>query len=196
MIRRVLILLVGLGFGAGASQGPEFTQQYLQRLGGWVDSYKDRVARLDSRAKQFDMTRDEYIQALKSSADPKVRQEASNIATWPLYLDKYSEMQQILQNGPAWMRPIRLVQNYTDPAFAPIVQATLDEYEPGTQLSGEGIAFGAGGFVLGWIATGIALSLAGMPFRMARRVRNRPRKLPDLVAHRLDEQPTTKEAQV
>ena len=84
MIKKIIILCVGLACAAGASQSPEFTQQYLQRLGGWVDSYKDRVARLDLRAGQFDMTRPQYIAALAASAEPKVRNEAANIATRPL----------------------------------------------------------------------------------------------------------------
>ena len=52
MLKRILLLCVALAGAAGGSQAPEFTQQYLQRLGGWVDSYQDRVTRLDARAKE------------------------------------------------------------------------------------------------------------------------------------------------
>lgn len=186
MIKRALILVVGLACGAGASQAPEITQQYLQRLGGWVDSYEDRVARLDLRAKQFDMTRDQYITALQSSADPKVRKEAANIATWPIYLKNYTEMQQILKNGPTWMQPVRLMQSYYDPAFAPIMQATLAEYKAAAPITTAGAAFGAAGFVLGWLLTGIAGMLLRVPLKLVRR-REKPKNLPNLVAHRLSE---------
>lgn len=187
MIKKVLVLCVGLACGAGASQAPEFTQQYLQRLGGWVDSYQDMVTRLDARAAQFDMTREQYIAALQSSTDPKVRREAANIASWPVYLKKYTEMQQILQNGPSWMQPFRLLQNYNDPAFAPIVQATMKEYRMGSQFTGEGAAFAGAGFVVGWLLTGMATSLLGAPIRIIRRRREKPKNLPNLVMHRINE---------
>jgi hypothetical protein len=196
LIKRVLIICVGLVCGAGASQGPEFTQQYLQRLGGWVDSYQDRVTRLDARAAQFDMSREQYLAALQASADPKVRKEAANIATWPVYLKRYTEMQQILQKGPTWMQPVRLLQNYNDPAFTPIVQATLADYKMGAQLTTEGAVFGGAGFVGGWLLTVIAMALLGAPINMIRRRREKPKKLPNLVMHRIDEPTLTGETQV
>ncbi len=194
MIKRVLVLCVGVVCAAGASQAPEFTQQYLQRLGGWVDSYKDRVARLDLRAAQFEMKREQYIAALRASEDPKVREEAANIATWPVYLERYSEMQRILQNSPAWMQPIRLMQNYGDPAFAPIVRSTFDEYKAGAPITAEGAAFGGAGFVAGWILTVIGTALVRAPINMIRRRREPAKKLPNLVAHRLDEPAETDQA--
>ena len=194
MIKRVLVLCVGLVCGAGASQAPEFTQQYLQRLGGWVDSYQDRVVRLDLRASQFDMTREHYIAALQASEDPKVRKEAANIATWPVYLKEYTEMQQMLQSGPSWMQPVRLLQSYYDPAFAPIVQATLAEFKAAAPITTAGAAFGAGGFVVGWLLTAISGALFRVPFNIIRRRREGQKNLPDLVAHRLNEPAGTDQA--
>jgi hypothetical protein len=186
MLKRILFLCVGLMGAAGGSQAPEFTQQYLQRLGGWVDSYQDRVARLDSRAKQFNMTREQYIAALQASTDPKVRNEAANIASWPVYLKRYTEMQQILQNGPVWMQPVRLFQSYSDPAFAPIIQATWKDYKFGTQLTGTGAAFASAGFVLGWLAMVAGMAAAMMPVKAIRRRREKPKNLPNLVTHKIE----------
>jgi len=194
LLKRVLIICVGVVCGVGASQGPEFTQQYLQRLGGWVDSYQDRVARLDSRAKQFDMTRDQYLDALRASADPKVRKEAANIATWPVYLKRYTENQQMLQDGPSWMRPVRLVQNFRDPAFSPIIQEALADYKLGAPITAEGATFGGAGFVGGWVLTVIVLALLGAPVKMVRRRREKPKELPNLVMHRIDEPAKTDQA--
>ena len=149
MLKRIFLLCVALGGAAGGSQAPEFTQQYLQRLGGWVDSYQDRVTRLDARAKQFNMSREDYIAALSASPDPKVRNEAANIASWPVYLKRYTEMQQILQNGPVWVQPFRLAQGYTDPAFKPIVMATWKEYKFGTQFTTSGAVLPARGLSSG-----------------------------------------------
>lgn len=194
MLKRIIVLCVALTGAAGGSQAPEFTQQYLQRLGGWVDSYQDRVTRLDARAKQFNMTREQYIAALQASADPKVRNEAANIASWPVYLKRYTEMQQFLQNGPVWMQPVRLVQSYRDSAFKPIVMATWKEYRFGTQFTGTGAAFAGAGFVLGWLATGIGLGIALAPVNIIRRRREKPKNLPHLVTHRIEPLQSTAEA--
>ena len=186
MLKRIFLLCVALGGAAGGSQAPEFTQQYLQRLGGWVDSYQDRVTRLDARAKQFNTTREDYIAALKASTDPKVRSEAANIASWPVYLKRYTEMQQILQNGPVWMQPVRLAQGYSDPAFKPIVMATWKEYKFGTQFTTSGAMFAGAGFVLGWLATGVGLGIAMAPINIVRRRREKPKNLPNLVSHKIE----------
>lgn len=201
MLKRVFVLVIALGGAAGGAQAPEFTQQYLQRLGGWVDSYQDRVARLDARAEQFDMTREQYVAALQASADPKVRSEAANIASWPVYLKRYTEMQQFLQNGPVWMQPVRLFQGYRDPAFLPIIKATWKDYKFGTPLTGTGAAFAGAGFVMGWLATGIGLAIAMTPVNIVRRRRGSSKNLPKLVTHRIDplqgaDTPQETEAQV
>jgi len=187
LIKKVIIVCFGLACAAIASQAPEFTQQYLQRLGGWVDSYKDRVARLDLRAAQFKMTRTEYLEALQASADPKVRQEAANIATWPIYLKQYTEMQVSLQTGAALMQPIKLLQNYFDPAFKPIVQATFAEYKAAAPITGEGAIFGGIGFIVGWILTGFGGALLRAPLEIIRRRRAARKNLPKFVNHKLDE---------
>ena len=43
MIIRAITLAGGLAVGAGASQFPEFSQQYAQRLGGAVDALGEVV---------------------------------------------------------------------------------------------------------------------------------------------------------
>ena len=187
MLKRVLVICVAVVCGVGASQGPEFSQQYLQRLGGWVDSYQNEVARLDIRAKQFDRTREQYIAALQASPDPKVRSEAANIATWPVYLKRFTEMQQMLQNGPSWMRPVKLLQNYNDPVFNPIIRETLADYKPGTPITTEGAVFGGAGFIGGWLLAAIMLAVLGAPANMIRRRREKPKQMPTLVVHRIDE---------
>ena len=51
MFRTARIAAVGFGVLGGflASQGPEFSQQYRQRLGGAIDELNRVVARFDSK---------------------------------------------------------------------------------------------------------------------------------------------------
>lgn len=162
-MKRILVLVVGLACGGTASQAPEFTQQYLQRLGGWRDSYVDLVARLDSRAAEFGLSRDQYIAALRRSEDPKVLREAEEIARWPAYERELSKAYAAINDAPPLMRAIRMLEHFN----RPVAEAAWDGFRPAMQLTTEGLAYGGAGFLMGWILTG----LLGVPAQMVRRGR-------------------------
>lgn len=160
-MKRILVILVGLACGATASQAPEFTQQYLQRLGGWRDSYADLVAKLDARAAEFGLSRDQYIAALRRSDDPKVLKEAENIARWPVYERELHEAYRAIDEAPPLLRAVRMVQHFNPP----VAEAAWDGFRPAVPATTEGLAYGGAGFVVGWLVVG----LLGVPVRMARR---------------------------
>jgi len=54
MLLRALSLAAGLTGAAGVSQFPEFSQQYMQRLGGAVDALAEVVAEFDADAASLD----------------------------------------------------------------------------------------------------------------------------------------------
>ena len=109
-----------------AAQGPEFMQQYTQRLGGWLDAYTKLVADLDARASQYNMTRDAYIEALRTSPDSKVVAEANNIAQWPVILQKLEDAHGAFTEAPSWKRGLVFVQNMQ----RPLLEATYGDYKP------------------------------------------------------------------
>lgn len=162
-MKRILVILVGLACAAGASQAPEFTQQYLQRLGGWRDSYADLVAKLDARAAGFGMSRSEYIEALRRSDDPKVLKEAENIALWPVYEAELKEAYKAIDEAPPLLRAVRMVQHFK----RPVAEATWDGFRPAVPATTESAAYGGAGFVAGWLLVGIL----GVPARALRRRR-------------------------
>ena len=57
MVLRAFLVSFGIVSGAGFSQFPEFSQQYLQRLGGAVDELSTVVSDFDRSAATFGMTR-------------------------------------------------------------------------------------------------------------------------------------------
>ena len=61
MIIRALTLVGSLIAGAGASQFPEFSQQYAQRLGGAVGALSEVVADFDASAVAEGLTRPQAL---------------------------------------------------------------------------------------------------------------------------------------
>ena len=67
MIFRRFALAVGLVFAALASQLPEYTQQYRQRLGGAIDELNATVETFDGQAAAQSLSRDQAIARLESA---------------------------------------------------------------------------------------------------------------------------------
>ncbi|MFD0935175.1 DUF2937 family protein, partial [Methylobacterium trifolii] len=66
---RTLGLALGLLGGGLAAQGPEFAQQYAQRLGGAVDELRREIATLEADAKATGNTRDGAVERLRGNPD-------------------------------------------------------------------------------------------------------------------------------
>ena len=179
MIKRIFIIVFGIACGAVTTQAPEFMQQYTQRLGGWLDSYTKLVADLDARATQYNMTRDAYIAALRTSPDPKVVAEANNIAQYPVIQKRLEDMQKAFTEAPSWKKGLVFVRNMQ----RPLLEATYGDYEPAVPTTPEGAAYGGAGFVAGAVLLNILVlilkqlrQLLGMPVEMIKR-RREPKKI-------------------
>ncbi|MEF2547859.1 DUF2937 family protein [Aurantimonas sp. E1-2-R+4] len=82
MIARVFAaLLTGTVF----SQSVEFTQQYLQRLGGAVDEIEMVVARFDAGAARAGVSRDAALKRLRGNSDPLAARQGEDAAATILY---------------------------------------------------------------------------------------------------------------
>jgi hypothetical protein len=179
VIKRIFIIVFGIACAAVTTQAPEFMQQYTQRLGGWLDSYTKLVADLDARATQYNMTRDEYIAALRTSPDPKVVAEANNIAQYPVFQKRLAEAHTAITEAPSWKKGIVFARHYQ----RPLLEAVYGDYQPAFPANAEGAAYGIVGFVAGAIVLNILLLLLkqlrrvlAMPVDMIKR-RREPRKL-------------------
>lgn len=62
-----LIFAASLATGVAGSQFPEFSQQYLQRLGGQYDALSQIAADFDASATRAGLTRDEALAQIKGS---------------------------------------------------------------------------------------------------------------------------------
>ena len=79
MSRIVRIIAFGCGLCGGivASQGPEFAQQYRQRVGGAVDELRQVITRFDGDARASGETKDSAIARLRSNADDFVSRQGA-----------------------------------------------------------------------------------------------------------------------
>lgn len=158
MLRRALIIAVGLAVAAGAAQAPEFIQQYTQRLGGWRDAYAQQLADLDKRAKEAGLSRENYIAALRRSGDQNAVREGDYLALLPGYTAALQRAYKELSEASPWMRALIFAGHYN----AELARRVWRDYKPAVPTNLEGAAYGGVGFLFGWLA----LSLIGLPYRI------------------------------
>jgi hypothetical protein len=77
---RRLALAIGLIAGLLGSQGPEFSQQYRQRIGGALDELKRIVTEFDDEAAREGLTPSQAIMRLEPNSDPLAEERGRDIA--------------------------------------------------------------------------------------------------------------------
>ena len=163
MFANKLALAVALFAALIGSQGPEFAQQYRQRLGGAVAELDRIVAEFDAEAERQNLTPAEGLSRLEENADLLARQRGEAMAET---IDRASELKEQLQAMTAAGPLTRLYVMAKD--FDPqIAQSTLDNYEPATPLTFEALTAAGLGAVWGWAAT----HLIAWPLRRRSRLR-------------------------
>ncbi len=80
MLARRLALAIALIAGLIGSQGPEFAQQYRQRIGGALDELERIVAAFDAEAAGERLTPSEAVRRLETNGDPLARRRGEDIA--------------------------------------------------------------------------------------------------------------------
>ncbi|GGY53722.1 DUF2937 family protein [Parvularcula lutaonensis] len=158
---RFLALLFGIVGALGASQAPEFTQQYLQNLKGSVDRLTEVVARFDEDAMRSDMTRSEALNYCLTDSRPDGAMSCKGRAEDVKDFERYSQQLANLQAADEWRRPIYLVRNYDKK----IAESTLEEFKPAVPATLPGAAYALAGFALFWGGAALILGLITAPFR-------------------------------
>ena len=165
MFANRLALAIALLAGLIGSQGPEFAQQYRQRLGGAVAELDRIVAEFDAEAQRDNLTPAEGLSRLEENADPLARQRGEAMAETIHRDNKLSEQLQAMAAAGPLKRLYVMAQDF-DPQIA---QSTLDNYEPAAPFTFEALTAAGLGAVWGWIAT----HLVAWPLRRRSRLRAR-----------------------
>jgi Protein of unknown function (DUF2937) len=157
MFHRTLTLAIGFMGALAASQLPEFTQQYQQRLGGAVDELRRVVQRFDRDSVGAGEDRKGALARLQASPDELSRRMGLAMSAHIARLDTL-ETQQVEMTSAGSFRRIQAFLTDPDPSIA---SATWDNFQPAVPATGEGAASGGAGFLAG----GAVMALLGRLFR-------------------------------
>jgi hypothetical protein len=162
MILRRFAVAIGLFCAAVASQLPEFTQQYRQRLGGAIDELSGVITQFDQEAAGLSLDRGQGIARLKSNADVLAQQRGASMDDTLARKDRLERQRaSFAVSGPLSQYAV-LAEDF-DPGIA---RQTYADFQPGIPATPAGFVTGLLGFVFGWLLTHIV----AMPVRTRRQV--------------------------
>jgi hypothetical protein len=165
--RIVRIIAFGLGIFGGivASQGPEYSQQYRQRLGGAIDELQRVIARFNADASANNETQEAAIARLRSNPDDLVNRQGVAMQANVERLGRLQPHREaMMQAGPFARIALMLRDGDRD-----VMEAAYRDFEPAVPVTEEGLLSTAIGFIVVW---GGVLLLAGF----IRSFRRRPRR--------------------
>ncbi len=148
MVRR-LALAIGLLFALIGTQGPEFAQQYRQRLAGAIDELGRVVAGFDAEARSRALTPQAAIDRLEHNPDPLARGRGAAAEQDQARLDRLQSALAAMKDAAPLSRLVVFVENF-DPEIA---ARAFADYEPATPTTSEAFVVGALFGALGWAAT-------------------------------------------
>ncbi|SFR34655.1 Protein of unknown function [Yoonia tamlensis] len=160
---KIFSLAAGLATGALCSQVPEFSQQYLQRLGGQVDALTAVVLDFDASALASGLGREEALAQLSGAAFLDARQVDMR-ATFARHARLSDHLLTLRAATP--MQRMMMPHRMTDVAT---FQATWADFTPALPISTAGAVATGSGFIGGWALVGAVLSLIALPFRRGQR---------------------------
>lgn len=149
MFFRRIAFAIGVLCGLLGTQGPEFAQQYRQRLAGAIDELSRVVAVFRDEAEQKSLTSGEAIARLEQNADPLARERGADMQ---YDIDRLARMKRALTaftEPGIWRRAATFVADF-DAATA---GQTWKDFEPAIPTSADALAFGLLALLWGWGAT-------------------------------------------
>ena len=109
-IARTVAMALGLCGGLLASQGPEFTQQYRQRLGGAIDELRRVVARFDADAGAVGRDREGALRRLGENADDLARRQGEAMRANAARLERLESQRQAFAEAGSLDRMLVLLR--------------------------------------------------------------------------------------
>jgi hypothetical protein len=152
MIRRVVSMFAGGVMAVGASQAPEFAQQYAQRLGGAVDELGKVVTQFDADARRNGLSREDGLLKLESSSDRFAADRGAAQRRIVQRFEKLEAQKAAMSAQDVTSRVIAMVRSYD----ADVGNGAIRDFRPAVPLTLEGLFFGLIGFVAGVVVVGIA----------------------------------------
>jgi hypothetical protein len=139
LIDRLLCVLGAVLF----SQGPEFMQQYLQRLGGHLQEAQRQLGLFREAASRAGSTLEEFVVQTRTNANAGVAHLSSVMGD---AIDRTASLQSAhdaLTHSSLWTRPFVFIR-HVDPAIA---KATWVAYLPAVPTTAEGLLYALAGML-------------------------------------------------
>lgn len=125
--------ILGISLGVAMSQFPEYSQQYVQRLGGAAQELAAVVSDFDATAKSAGKTRDQALQELSGTEFLDGRQgDMRSTISRSAYLNETYAM---LKDANAYER-LSHINRLTDSTIA---QSAWEDFEPAIPLTPESL---------------------------------------------------------
>jgi len=170
MIRRAFSLIAGIALAFVLSQGPEFAQQYRQRLGGAVDELRRIIMQFDEDSLRSGYDRAQALNVMARNTEQLVRDQAGRMADTIARYGRLREQQEAFESEGQFVRLASFIQNFDQP----LVERTLGDFEPAMPVTTEGLILAGVGFFVGYF---LVLSVAETT-RRRRRMRAEMRRRP------------------
>ena len=139
-----LSLIVGAFLG---SQIPSFMLQYQQHLSGKVDALHQLMVQLYQMASLSQKSLELYIQKFKENPDPDFVRQGEFMEG---IVEQFNNLQLAfthLQESSFWLRPFYFIKDFQ----SDIGRSTYASFEPGYNLTIEGLCYTFLGMFFGWI---------------------------------------------
>ncbi len=169
-LSRIALVLVGLLGGLVASQAPEFSQQYRQRLNGALDELSRIVARFDADAAAEGLDRDAALAAYDGVASSFLQRRGESVRLDLVRLESLSRHAADLETTDPLWRPLIVARE----ADKPLLRGTWGQYVPAVPIDVAGALYAG----LGFLASVLAGVLGLRTLRIGRRPQPRPRLQP------------------
>jgi hypothetical protein len=126
------------------SQGPEFMQQYLQRLGGHLDEARHQLAIYHNTSAQAGLSFDQFVAKTNANADTDVARLGGVMADAADRVISLQSAHDALFHSALWERPFIFVRHLD----IGIARATGAAYQPAVPTTAEGLVYALSGMLL------------------------------------------------
>jgi len=159
---RALCLMGGLTGALSLSQYPEFSQQYLQRLGGHVSELTRDLKQLDAMALDLRMGREDRLEEMA-----QVPTFAADAAYWRAKIARHARLSENLTvlRAASPLKRLTLPHRMID---GPTVQEVWGDFTPAVPVSVAGATAAGAGFLGGWLMIAGFFAALTAPFRRKR----------------------------
>ncbi len=137
---RILCVLGAVLF----SQGPEFMQQYLQRLGGHLAEARRQLAIFQNTAAQAGASLEQFIRQTGANSDPGVARLGGVMTDAVERAGSLQSAHDALLQAALWERPFVFLRHLD----LEIARATAAIYQPAVPTTLEGLAYALAGMLV------------------------------------------------